>query len=133
MASRRMFQFRYSLQRDIVDLTMKASIAAAGAPTLLNGPAPTVSQSKGIASIVRNSAGRYTITLEDNYQALMAANVTVLSASLTNSSVQVVSEDVTSLSAPTVVIQVKDDAGLAADPASGSQLIVHLMLRNAST
>lgn len=134
MANRRFFQFRYSVQRDIVDLTLKASIAAAGAPTLLNGPAPVISQSKGVASIVRNSAGNYTITLEDNYQALMHACVTVQNATATATpSSQVISEQVSNATSPQVVIQMLDAAGAAADPDSGSSLMVHLMLRNAST
>jgi len=128
MANRRMFQFRYSVQRDIVDLTLKASIAAAGVPTL------STTDAKGIASITRLGAGQYRISLQDNYQALMAASIIVMNATASAAPVsQLISEQVVSVSAPQVVIQLLDAAGVAADPDDGATLLVHLMLRNAST
>lgn len=128
MANRRMFQFRYSVQRDIVDLTLKASIAAAGVPTL------STTDAKGIASITRLSAGQYRISLQDNYQALMAAQIVVLNATASAAPLsQLISEQVISVTAPQVVIQLLDAAGVAADPDDGATLLVHLMLRNAST
>ena len=128
MANRRMFQFRYSVQRDIVDLTLKASIAAAGVPTL------STTDAKGIASITRLAAGQYRISLQDNYQALMAAQIVVLNATASAAPLsQLISEQVISVTAPQVVIQLLDAAGVAADPDDGATLLVHLMLRNAST
>lgn len=128
MANRRMFQFRYSLQRDIVDLSLKAAIGASGAPTI------STTDAKGIVSITRNSAGRYTILLQDNYAALMAANISVLNATVAAAPVsQLISEQVSNATTPQVVIQLLDAAGAAADVDDGATLLVHLMLRNAST
>lgn len=128
MANRRMFQFRLSLQRDIVDLTLKAAIGAAGAPTI------STTDAKGITSITRNSAGKYTILLQDNYAALMTASAVILNATAAAAPItQLISEQVSNSTTPQVVIQCLDAAGAAADPDSGATLMVHLMLRNAST
>jgi hypothetical protein len=128
MANRRMFQFRLSLQRDIVDLTVKAAIGATGAPTI------STTDAKGITSITRNSAGNYTILLQDNYAALMTASAVVLCATASAAPItQLISEQVSNSTTPRVILQCLDAAGAAADPDSGSTLMVHLMLRNAST
>lgn len=128
MAQRRFFQFRYSLQRDIVDLTCKAAIGASGAPTI------STTDAKGIASIARNSAGKYTILLQDSYAALMSASAIVLNATASAAPmVQLISEQVSNSTTPQVVVQFLDPAGAAADPDSGATIMVHLMLRNAST
>ena len=128
MANRMFFQFRLSAQRDVVDLSLKAAIGASGAPTL------STTDAKAIRSITRNSAGKYTIALSDNYAALMAASIVVLNATATASPCsQLISEQVSSATAPQVVIQLLDAAGVAADPDNGATLLVSLMLRNAST
>lgn len=128
MANRRFFQFRYSAQRDVVDLSIKAAIGASGAPTI------STTDAKGVTSIVRNSAGNYTILLQDNYAALMSATVTVMNATASAAPVsQLISEQVSNATAPQVVIQTLDAAGVAADPDDGATLLIHLMLRNAST
>ena len=129
MANRRFFQFRYSVQRDVVELVCKASIGASGAVTISSTDA------KGIASITKEStAGQYTIALQDNYNALMHVAAIVLDASPSSSPmVQLISEQVSSSSAPALVVQFLDAAGAAANPASGSTIMVKIMLRNAST
>lgn len=127
MANRRMFQFRLSLQRDIVDLSLKAAIGATGAPTI------STTDAKGITSITRNSAGKYTILLQDNYAALMSAQVTVLNATASAAPItQLISEQVSNATTPQVVVQCLDAAGAAADPDNGATLMVSIMLRNAS-
>lgn len=128
MANRRFFQFRLSAQRDVVDLSLKAAIGATGAPTL------STTDAKGITSITRNSAGKYTILLQNNYAALMSAQVTILNATASAAPItQLISEQVSNATTPQVVVQCLDAAGAAADPDDGSTLLVHLMLRNAST
>ncbi len=129
MAQRRFFQFRYSLQRDIVELALKATIGASGAVTL------STTDSKGISSIVKETAaGQYTINLQDGYAALMHVSAIVLDPSPSTAPImQVISEQVSSLTAPKLVIQALDPAGAAANMASGSTLLVKIMLRNAST
>lgn len=129
MAQRRFFQFRYSLQREIVELVCKASIGASGAVTISSTDA------KGIASITKEAtAGQYTIKLQDSYMALMHVAGIVLDASPSTSPIiQVISEQVATSSDPKLVIQCLDPAGAAANPASGSTLMVKIMLRNAGT
>lgn len=128
MANRRMFQMRYSLQRDIVDLYCKMTIGAAGAPT------PSTTDAKGIASVVRNSAGKYTITLQDNYAALLGCEVAVMNSTISAAPGAVIlSETVSSASTPSVVIQTLAPAGTAVDPDNGATVMVHIVLRNAST
>lgn len=66
MANRWMNQFRLSLEKSVVELWVKATIGAAGAPTLV-----TDNNSKGIASITRDDTGLYTIVLQDTYYKLL--------------------------------------------------------------
>lgn len=129
MAQRRFFQFRYSLQREIVELTCKASIGASGAVTISSTDA------KGITSITKESAdGQYTIRLQDSYMALMHVSAIIMDASPSSAPiVQLISEQVATSSLPKLVIQCLDPAGAAANPASGSTLMVKIMLRNAGT
>jgi hypothetical protein len=101
---------------------MKVAIGATGAPTLSRG--------KGVASIVRNSAGNYTITLNDSYNALLNVIPQFVAASGPAAPlVSVVSESVDS--AKTIVIQCADIAEAATDPANGETLLLTLSLANA--
>jgi hypothetical protein len=117
-----------ALEVDVVGLYGSITFGSTGAVSASSG--------KGIASVVRNSAGNYTITLDDSYQALLWAGVTLLhSASSDPSTVgvewRVASADV--LSAKTVVIQsFASDDGAAADPASGAQVLLKFDLRNST-
>lgn len=122
MASRRMFQFQYSLERELSHIHMKVAIGASGAPTL--------SRALGVASMVRNSAGNYTITLQDKWNLLMNVEVMQVQASgaMAAPLVNVVSESVASNK--TIVIQCRDAAGAAADPDNGNTLLIHIILRN---
>lgn len=123
MSNRYMFQFRYSLERDLCDLYAQVTIGSTGAPTLVSA------SSKGIASIARNSAGKYTVTLSDKYNSLL--DMDVLFKSTTGipaaADVGMISADVSG--AKTVVFQCSA-AGVATDPASGATMFIHLALRN---
>jgi len=126
MANRRLFQFRYSYERDVVDLMAKISIGAAGAPT--------ISEAKGVLSVVRNSAGNYSINLVDNFNMLLNADANVISVAAPAAPLMnVASEQVSSSTAPRIVLQCRDAAGAATDPASGEVLLVLIECRNAST
>lgn len=54
MANRRFNQFRYSLVSKVVDIFAHVTFGASGAPTL------DAANSKGVVSVTRNSAGKYT-------------------------------------------------------------------------
>ena len=127
MASR-LFQFRYSYERDVCEIMAKITIGASGAPTL--------TQAKGIVSMVRNSAGNYTLTLKDNYYLFLSAEANFISGSSAPAApfLNVVSEQVSNATSPQVVLQFRNLAAAAAtDPASGEVVLLRLVLRSAST
>ncbi len=126
MASR-LFQFQYSYERDLTHIVAKITIGSSGAPTLTNA--------KGIVSMTHTGTGAYTIVLKDNYYLFMSASASFISSTSAPAapSLNVVSETVNSSSAPSVLIQMRDIAGAAADPASTEVMLLHLVMRNAST
>lgn len=127
MANRWFTQFRYSLVKAVVDLYGQVAIGASGAPTI------SVANSKGISSIVRNSAGRYTITLQDSYYGLLDVQHKFLNATAPAAPLMfIVSQAVTNNSAPVVVIQFTNAAGTATDPGSGELMYLQIALKNSS-
>jgi hypothetical protein len=127
MSNAQLFQFRYSKERDLVDLQFKVSVGASGAPTVVNG--------KGLLSITRNSAGNYTLVLRDRYFLFMDSHVMFISGSSAPAAplVNLVSEQVNNASSPQVIMQCRDIAAAAADPASGEVMLIKIKCRNAST
>ena len=120
MANRQFQQFRYSMEKAVVDLYAKVSIAAAGAPT--------ISTAKGIASISRLSAGKYSVVLQDNYYRLLMAQGMCLVAGIPASpTFSVFSESVASGS---LIVQFSDAAGAAADPGNGEIMYLQITLSN---
>jgi hypothetical protein len=125
MANDRLFQFQYAYQRDMVDIHLKVSIGASGAPTIVQG--------KGVSSISRTSAGLYVITLKSNFNLLMDMSCHSISGSSAPAApnMNIVSETVSSTKI--ITMQLRDIAAAAADPASGEVLMISMKLRNAST
>jgi hypothetical protein len=124
MNGSRLFQLQYTYERDMCTVFLKATIGASGAPTLV--------AQKGIVSMVRNSAGRYTITLKNNFNLFLDANYTAISPSAAPAApgMYIVSETVNSTK--TIVIQM-NNAGTAADPANGETVCLSFQCRIAST
>lgn len=127
MAASRLFQFRYSYEREVTELLLKINIGASGAPTIANG--------KGLVSITRNATGKYTLVLKDNFNLLLAVDSKFISGSSAPAapSVNVVSEQVNNTTTPSLIIQCRDIAAAAADPASGEVMMLRITCRNAST
>lgn len=128
MANRRLFQFRYSYERDLVDIYARVVIGASGAVTSYSG--------KGIASVVKEAtAGQYTINLQDNFNLLM--DVSLMSQNASGISlapiVGILADNISSSTAPGVTIQMATEAGVAGNPASGDVLLIKISARNAST
>lgn len=123
-----MTQFRYSLENAVVDLYLRVSIGASGAPTLVSG------QNKGVLSIVRNSAGNYTITLTDSYRRLLNAEQKFIVATGVPAapSMNIVSDNVATLATPTVVIQTVTGS-TPTDPANGEIMLLQLSLKNSGS
>lgn len=126
MPSGYQFQFRYSYERDLTDVQAKVTIGTTGAPTL--------TLAKGVLSMTRNSAGNYTIVLKDRQYLLTDVKASFISGSSAPAApdVNVVSEQVNNAT-PSLIIQCRDIAGAAADPASGEVMLLHIQVRSSST
>lgn len=120
MASRN-FKRKQALETEVKELHAEIAIGASGAPTL--------SQGLGIASVTRDSAGVYIITLEDKYIRLMSLDVMQLAATAEDLTFQIESEDVAG--AKTIKIQCKA-AAVETDPSNGSILYIKMDLKNSS-
>lgn len=125
--ARMKFQFRYSYERDLCDLQAKITIGASGAPTL--------TLAKGIVSMTRNSAGNYTIVLQEQFYLFTDMSASYISGASAPAApfTNVVSEQVNNATSPSLIIQCRDIAGAAADPASGEVMLLRLQFRSAST
>jgi hypothetical protein len=120
-----MNQFRYQLENAMVDLFVRVSIGAAGAPTL------STTYAKGVASISRSAAGRYVITLQDKYNNLMGIECSFLIAGIPAAPIASIFADNVAASGA-LTIQCADAAGAAADPANGEVMLLKISLKNSS-
>ncbi len=131
MANRNFYPNALSLEVDHVTLWAEINVGSSGAVSSSSG--------LGIASVTKEStAGQYTIALSDSYNKLLHANIVVLDDTNSDPTTvaiigRVLSEAVSSSSAPAIVIQgVALDDGAAANFASGAKLLVKIELRNSS-
>ena len=128
MADRYFSQFRGALEKGVVELFAKVTIGNTGAPTLVSA------SSKGITGIVRNSAGNYTVTLQDKYRSLLFFDVNFQSATGIGAAPIVSLYGAPAVdTGPTVrFVCTTVGAGSATDPASGETMIIKLELSNSS-
>lgn len=127
MANRYMNQFRYSFERAVVEIFLKATFGASGAVTLDS------SLSKGVASITKEAgAGQYTILLQDTYAKLLGVDRTMVEADDPAAPIMhVTAEDVAS--AKTIGLQMLGpDGTTATNPADGEIMLVRIALKNSS-
>lgn len=132
MSNRYMNQYKYSFEKGVTYLYFNIAIGASGAPTL------NKAGSKGIASVVRNSAGNYTITLQDAYYGFLdftSREILASGAPVVASGPIIRSQAVTNSAAPTLVIQYFDAAtsATATDPDNGATLIGTITVKNHSS
>lgn len=120
MANRN-FNRKQALEKEVKELYADIAIGGTGAPTLTYGV--------GIASVTRDSAGVYIVTLQDAYMRLMALQVTNVAASAQDLTFAVETESVAS--AKTIQFRCLTGA-TETDPASGSRLLVQINLKNSS-
>lgn len=113
-------------------------ISATTGPTSMPG-APNKYQygSSGVYSITRNSAGKYTIALQDSYTRLVGANAMIVvtvggATEVTPNMVVVNTTNVTSGTAPQIVVQFQSGSGGAADLTSGDQVLLEFQLQNSA-
>jgi hypothetical protein len=112
-----------SLTRETKIVHAKVSIGASGAPTI------DTNASVGVASITRDSAGVYIVTLDDKYNSLAHFNVIQQASAAEDLTFQIESEDVSS--AKTIQFQCKA-ADTETDPSDGSTLFIRAELKNTS-
>lgn len=112
-----------SLARESKVLYAKVAIGASGAPTI------SVNDSVGVASISRDSAGVYIVTLDDKYNSLLSFNVMMVEATAEDLTFQVESEAVAA--SKTIQFQCKA-AAVETDPSSGSVLLIKIEVKNSS-
>lgn len=128
MANDRMTQFRYSYENQVCDIFARISIGATGAPTLV---ATVPNPNQGIVSIVRNSAGRYTLTLKSNFGRLMMLKHVFLNATAPAAPGMYIISDNSASATPTIVLQF-NSGGTSTDPGSGEVMMLQLSLKNSS-
>jgi len=121
MANRNFNRYQ-ALEKEVKSLYAEIAIGVSGAPTKTSG--------LGIASITRDSAGVYIVTLDDKYTRLMSFSVIQEAATAEDLTFQVESHDVTS--AKTIQFQCKA-AAVETDPSSGSNLFIKVELKNSSS
>jgi hypothetical protein len=94
-----------------------------------------MSDGKGVISLIRNSAGNYTVNLKSNFFKFMHASAMFRSGAVAPAApiINIVSAIVNSVSNPAVIIQCRDLSGNPADPADGEELLLQITCRNAST
>lgn len=130
--NRSFHRFLGCLEIDVISLFGNAAIGATGACTL------DTTNSKGISTIVRNSAGKYTVTLTEPVQKFLWADGIILDSAADDPTsagvlVRIFSQAVTNTTTPTVVFQFyKASDGTAVDPASGAIFYFKMELRNSS-
>lgn len=134
MATRQFFNQALGLEPAPVRLFAKVTIGAAGAPTLVSA------SSKGVASIARNSAGDYTLTLGDSYTKLFSIRCTVQNSTGIPAAptMGIKAQSVNTTGAGTVEVVFAGPTNsstttlVATDPASGDTLWFELILSNSN-
>jgi hypothetical protein len=131
MGTHRGNQFAISYEKGLVHIYARVDIGASGAPSLV------AKYNQGIKSVVRNSAGDYTVTFGaigqagiDKYQRLMAFRGVVSNA--TASAVIAVQPLADATAAGSMEVVCVSASGVPADPESGSELLLHFVVKNST-
>jgi len=124
MASSYHFKNHQAKETNVTELFLRADIGATGAVTIDSAA------SKGIASIVRDATGDYTITLDEPYNSLLMVDIMVLEADDTDITHQVISQAVSNAT-PTVKVGFHA-AATPIDPPDGSDIYVRITVKNSS-
>ena len=123
MANRYNQQFQLTQEKRVTAIFAKVTFGATGAPTL------SASNSKGVLSVTRNSAGTYTFVFgsgsgvslqKDSYVKLLSINNVMNSgASAPAAPAMYIKADNTASNSSASIQIVMNSAGTATDPASG--------------
>lgn len=125
MANRHFQNHMQHVIHEPVCLFLEFTVGASGAPTLVDNG--------GISTIVRDSAGRYTVTLQDHYYSLLRVD---FERPREDADPQVwghvVSEDVNNTTTPVIVISYKVEGGTETDPNQSSRCCAGVWLKNSA-
>lgn len=109
-----------SRTRELKLLHGEIDIGALGAPTLVSKP--------GFSSIVRNSAGNYTITLEGKYPDIISADLILEAAAAEDIQFQLESRDVANGQITFRCLT----GGVETDPSNGSKILIEAKVKRTS-
>lgn len=125
MASRAFKPFNGTLKVGVVHVHASITIGATGAVT-------NTSFGNGIKSVTRNSAGNYTIALQDSYPVLLGVDISQVDPTAAAvPQFHVTANNVASSTAPSVTIGGYVTT-VATDPNSGATIQVTIALQNSS-
>jgi hypothetical protein len=128
--NRRLFQFQYSSVPMLTLIDAQIVIGASGAVTSFSGNL--------VSNVTKTATGVYKIDLKGNLNALIGLSGAMLGPSGTESGISSIegksdlAGTLADLSSPSVTIKTLDAAGVAANPASGSTVLVQVLGRNSS-
>jgi len=119
MSAGTLYKNHYAKELDVVSIFAYVDIGDTGAPTL------NTAKSKGVASIARNSAGNYTVTLADVYSDHFFTDLILLDSTSRDLTFQLLAVDA---SAKTIQFVVHAGA-TATDPTSGGVILAHIRMK----
>lgn len=122
---RSQFSKSYAAGRNVI--LARISFGASGAPTLVSGTG------MGISSVVRTSAGKYTIAFNQASPALLIVKHIFNSGSAApaSSGLYIAADNTSSASAPGINV-VFNAAGTPTDPASGEVVLLEIELNDSA-
>lgn len=129
MADRMLNQFAATFEKAVVTIFGDVTIGGTGAPTLV------AAKSKGIKSIVRNSAGDYTVTFQDKYNKFLGLAVSSIKATAPAAplmSIKAVSVNAAGGATVEFVLYTAAAGTAATDPASGEELLIEASFGNSA-
>jgi hypothetical protein len=150
MANRDFQQFQSSLEKGLVQLFCRVSVAGGGAVTLqkwnpatrtytsaaTTGAGSYAVGAQGIKTVTRTGTGAWTVVLQDSYQRLLGVRFSTTAASgvaTVGGAAVDATTDVTSNSAPTILLVIYSTPGTPADPASGDKIDLRFTLQNSAS
>ncbi len=123
MANRSFYQSQFTIEREVVTLYAKLTMAS-GAPVL------DEDESIGITSVSLPAAGRLLFTLADSYNAVMEIAAIVVSPASNTAIRQVVERSSDPTTAQTITLSTLATGGAETTIANGDGLKVAFVLRN---
>lgn len=110
----------------LTSLFVKATIGAAGAPTLVTANG----MSKYIASIVRDDEGEYTITLSETFNQFLGIRASFVASG--GAAAPDVSVDSEAVATTKEIVILTQSGGVNTDPADGEIMYIEIMLKNST-